>query len=241
MQKGVRIEIDVPEGLAVSVDPLQIEQVLTNLVQNATDAMSGVGAEEREGEKRITISLRRQTGEICLDVLDTGPGFPDKILDRAAEPFFTTKPSNEGTGLGLAICDAILREHGGRLGTAEGRAQPGQRLFLARAHQRQLCMERGALPRQPALPGHVRADPAQPGQIRPGQGARRLRLRIEPRQRRAQPSFLGQHRAEARRLAVALRRRQGDERAEIGCRAHPKLRALRRIASAKRIAAATAR
>ena len=38
-------------------------------------------------------------------------------------------------------------EHGGRLGTAEGRAQPGQRLFLARAHQRQLCMERGALPR----------------------------------------------------------------------------------------------
>ncbi|NIJ43227.1 signal transduction histidine kinase [Parvibaculum indicum] len=115
MRKGVRIEIDVPEGLAVSVDPLQIEQVLTNLLQNATDAMSGVGAEAREGEKRITILSRRQTGEICLDVLDTGPGFPDKILDRAAEPFFTTKPSNEGTGLGLAICDAILREHGGRL------------------------------------------------------------------------------------------------------------------------------
>ena len=115
MQKGVRIEIDVPEALAVSVDPLQIEQVLTNLVQNATDAMSGVGADARDGEKRITVSSRRQPGEICLDVLDTGPGFPDKILDRAAEPFFTTKPSNEGTGLGLAICDAILREHGGRL------------------------------------------------------------------------------------------------------------------------------
>lgn len=115
MQKGVRIEIDVPEGLTVSVDPLQIEQVLTNLVQNATDAMSGVGTEAREGEKRITISSRHQPGEICLDVLDSGPGFPDKILDRAAEPFFTTKPSNEGTGLGLAICDAILREHGGRL------------------------------------------------------------------------------------------------------------------------------
>lgn len=115
MQKSVRIEIDVPEELAVSVDPLQIEQVLTNLVQNAMDALSGVGTEAREGDKRITISSRHQPGEICLDVLDTGPGFPDKVLDRAAEPFFTTKPSNEGTGLGLAICDAILREHGGRL------------------------------------------------------------------------------------------------------------------------------
>jgi len=115
MQKGVRVEIDVPQQLTVNVDPLQIEQVLTNLVQNAMDAMSGVGAEQREGDKMITISARRQPGEICLDVVDTGPGFPDKILDRAAEPFFTTKPSNEGTGLGLAICDAILREHGGRL------------------------------------------------------------------------------------------------------------------------------
>ena len=122
MQKAVRIEIDVPERLTVSVDPLQIEQVLTNLVQNAMDAMSGVGAEVRDGEKMITISARRQPGEICLDVLDTGPGFPDKILDRAAEPFFTTKPSSEGTGLGLSICDAILREHGGRLdiGNHEG-------------------------------------------------------------------------------------------------------------------------
>lgn len=115
-QAGIGVEMDVAPDLAVMADGLQLEQVLTNLIQNAADAMNGIGSAARD--KRggaLRIHAFAAPDEIVLRVEDNGPGFPPAVLDRALEPFFTTKPAEKGTGLGLAICDAILRESGGRL------------------------------------------------------------------------------------------------------------------------------
>lgn len=114
---GVEVEIDVAAGLAAHIDGLQVEQVLTNLIQNSVDAISGVGtgsAGRHDGCVRILgFSDPEAARQVVLKVEDNGPGFPDGVIQRALEPFFTTKPAEQGTGLGLAICDAILRESGG--------------------------------------------------------------------------------------------------------------------------------
>lgn len=123
---GVAVEIEVAPDLAAYVDGLQVEQVLTNLIQNAVDAISGVGtgaAARKDGRIRILgRSDPDAARQVVLRVEDNGPGFPEGVIQRALEPFFTTKPAEQGTGLGLAICDAILRESGGfiELGNHEG-------------------------------------------------------------------------------------------------------------------------
>ncbi len=117
---GVTVELDLAEGLTVQADELQLEQVLTNLIQNATDAISGVGGDGRGeaggGKIRIrSFTSPERQGEVVLRIEDNGPGFPPGVIKRALEPFFTTKPAEQGTGLGLAICDTIIRESGGHL------------------------------------------------------------------------------------------------------------------------------
>jgi PAS domain S-box-containing protein len=90
--------------------PVQLRQVLLNLVMNACDAMSGVPPDRR----RLTIESRRVTEtEVEVSVTDSGPGFPDEMLRHEFEPFRTSKA--KGLGLGLAICRSIIATHGGRL------------------------------------------------------------------------------------------------------------------------------
>jgi len=94
----------------VKAHGVQLRQVLLNLVMNACDAMSGVGAAQRQ----LTIESRRITAEeVEVLVADNGPGFSEEILQHLFEPFHTTKP--KGLGLGLAICRSIIAAHGGRL------------------------------------------------------------------------------------------------------------------------------
>lgn len=114
---GVEVTLDIAPELKAHADRLEVEQVLTNLIQNAIDAISGVGGESarREGAIRIAGIASAQDATVELRVEDNGPGFPPGVAERALEPFFTTKPAEQGTGLGLAICDAIVRESGGRL------------------------------------------------------------------------------------------------------------------------------
>ncbi len=131
-------------------------------------------------------------------------------------------------------------EHTRRLGLAKGAAQGRQCLLLAREGKRKLGIERGAAARDPALPRQIRADLTQSAYRLFRQGARRRSLHVEAGKRRAQPCLVVKHRAKPRCLSVTPRRRQRDERAGINA-PHPKARALRRIVSAKRIAAATAR
>jgi len=102
-------ELD-PALPTVWADPLQIEQILLNLVTNARDAM------EATGSGTITIHTgRTQDGRVALTITDTGPGIPPDLQGRIFDPFFTTKEVGKGTGLGLSICHGILEEHGGEL------------------------------------------------------------------------------------------------------------------------------
>jgi C4-dicarboxylate-specific signal transduction histidine kinase len=122
ISSGIAVDIEVPDDLEVLADELEIEQVLVNLIQNASDAMTG-----RAGG-RIRIWARDDFADpsvVKLEVEDNGSGFPPEILKHALDAFFTTKPEGKGTGLGLSIAHAILREHGGRLLVSNSEAGGG--------------------------------------------------------------------------------------------------------------------
>jgi nitrogen fixation/metabolism regulation signal transduction histidine kinase len=113
-QEQGRLGTELAAGLPMIVgDATQLRQVIHNLVQNALDAV----ADKPEG--RVTISTeaaRNDQGElraVRLKVADNGPGFADKVLKRAFEPYVTTK--TKGTGLGLAVVKKIADEHGARV------------------------------------------------------------------------------------------------------------------------------
>jgi two-component system, NtrC family, sensor kinase len=97
-------------------DPGQLQQVFTNLLLNAADAMGGTGI--------ISLSTRPASQEdgIILTFTDTGCGIPPDIQDKIFEPFFTTKPPGKGTGLGLSIVYGVIQRHGG---TIEVDSPPG--------------------------------------------------------------------------------------------------------------------
>ncbi len=130
-QETGRLHADCAEALPLIVgDATQLRQVIHNLVQNALDAV----ADRADGLVRVrTEASRGEGGElrsVRLLVVDNGPGFGDKVLKRAFEPYVTTK--TKGTGLGLAVVKKIADEHGARvrianLGAAgEDEADPSQ-------------------------------------------------------------------------------------------------------------------
>jgi two-component system NtrC family sensor kinase len=107
----VDVNVHVEEGLPqVAVDEDQFKQILLNLLNNAIDALEGVH------EKRIRIEALRRDGRVIVRFDDNGPGFSD--VNRAFDPFYTTKPVGKGTGLGLSICYGIVKEHGGDIHAA---------------------------------------------------------------------------------------------------------------------------
>jgi signal transduction histidine kinase len=89
--------------------PLQIGQVLLNLIQNARDAV------ENLPRRWIRISISQEGSELELAVEDSGHGLQPEILARIGQPFFTTKPFGKGTGLGISISRKIMAAHGGSL------------------------------------------------------------------------------------------------------------------------------
>jgi C4-dicarboxylate-specific signal transduction histidine kinase len=105
--RGVQIRIEGVGPVMVRADPIQIEQVLVNLISNAIDA----AAERRDGIVRICIARHQTTASIVVD--DNGLGIAPEIADSLLEPFETTKP--RGMGLGLPLSKQIVESHGGKL------------------------------------------------------------------------------------------------------------------------------
>jgi signal transduction histidine kinase len=94
----------------------ELNQVWTNLIDNAVDAMAGVGT--------LRITTRADGDRVVVEFTDTGPGMPPEVAARAFEPFYTTKDVGKGTGLGLDIAQRIVAEHHG--GTITITSRPGE-------------------------------------------------------------------------------------------------------------------
>jgi len=112
-QRKVELALHAPATLPdIQVDPMRLEQALTELVSNALDAMPDGG--------RLEVATRAESGSsgagVVVEVTDSGRGIAPEILPNLCEPFFTTRP--EGTGLGLAIAKRYVEEAGGRLDIA---------------------------------------------------------------------------------------------------------------------------
>jgi signal transduction histidine kinase len=108
-RQEIRLRVELAEASwRLSADEDQLLRVLINLVQNAIDNLDGSG--------EITLGWAREDQRLRLEVADTGPGFTPEALQRALEPFFTTRP--QGTGLGLSLSAEILKAHGWRLDLA---------------------------------------------------------------------------------------------------------------------------
>ncbi|MFK0117762.1 ATP-binding protein [Streptomyces sp. NPDC090994] len=111
---GPRIKVvkDYDRALpGVPAYPAELNQVWTNLIDNAVSAMAGAG-----GEGTLTVRTARHHDRLLVEFRDTGPGVDPEIRDRIFDPFFTTKPVGEGTGLGLDISwRIVVNKHHGSL------------------------------------------------------------------------------------------------------------------------------
>lgn len=99
----------------------ELNQVWTNLIDNAIDAMASGGT--------LTIVTRFENAFVMVEITDNGPGIPKAILPRIFDPFFTTKGVGQGTGLGLDISYRIVQQHHG---TIEVHSKPGETRFIVR-------------------------------------------------------------------------------------------------------------
>jgi signal transduction histidine kinase len=139
LKTGVVVHRDYSDGLPrIQAHGRELNQVWTNIIENAIDAIGGHGT--------ITVRTSSRDGYVLAEIEDDGPGMAPETAARAFDPFFTTKPPGKGTGLGLNIShNIVVQEHKGRI---EVGSQPGRTTFRV------------------FLPTATRADPAlrpQPG------------------------------------------------------------------------------
>jgi len=119
MQPAVKVERAYqPVPLLVNTMGNELNQVWTNIIENAIEAMQG------EGELRLRTF--REDGYVVVEVGDSGRGIPPEIQSQIFDPFFTTKDIGEGTGLGLNTAQTIVRKHGGSI---QVNSRPGDTRF----------------------------------------------------------------------------------------------------------------
>ena len=107
IKQGVEVIKDLEDVPTIWCYPEELNQVWTNLIYNALQAMDFKGLME--------ISTRVVENHILVTVKDTGKGIPENVRGRIFEPFFTTKPMGEGSGLGLDIVKKIIDKHNGKI------------------------------------------------------------------------------------------------------------------------------
>jgi signal transduction histidine kinase len=121
--KGITVKREFDRTLPhIAAYTGELNQVWTNLIDNAIDAVDGSG--------KICIGTFREGDHVMVEIVDNGVGIPDKIQPHIFEPFFTTKPVGSGTGLGLVISNRIIADrHGGEI---EFQSKPGETRFKVR-------------------------------------------------------------------------------------------------------------
>jgi signal transduction histidine kinase len=131
IDRRIEIDLNLASGLpVVSGDPVQLQQVLLNLVMNAMDAMASTPSAQR----RIAFSTRAmQGGAVELRIRDRGAGIGDDDPTILFKPFHTSK--EQGLGLGLAICSSIVQAHGGKLTLANHEEGGAVAVFRLPAHE----------------------------------------------------------------------------------------------------------
>ncbi|MEO0945618.1 MAG: ATP-binding protein, partial [Pseudomonadota bacterium] len=102
------------EALLLNGNRMRLEQVATNILRNALDALDG------SEERRITVTLGQTSSDVWLEVADSGHGLGDRSLEELREPFATTRESGKGMGLGLTISAGIISDHGGSISASNG-------------------------------------------------------------------------------------------------------------------------
>ncbi|HBL09947.1 MAG TPA: hybrid sensor histidine kinase/response regulator, partial [Cyanobacteria bacterium UBA11162] len=104
---GVEVKRNYAELPPVLCYPDELNQVWTNLIHNALQAMDYRGT--------LTIDVKQQDDQVYISITDTGSGIPEEIKPKIFEPFFTTKPPGEGSGMGLDIVKKIVDKHQGKI------------------------------------------------------------------------------------------------------------------------------
>jgi signal transduction histidine kinase len=122
LRKGVTVKRDFAADLPrVQANGSELNQVWTNLIDNAADAMKNKGI--------LTIHVAREGNQVLVEVGDNGPGIPKDVQSHIFEPFFTTKGVGDGTGLGLDAVRRIVRK---LQGTITFTSAPGNTKFQVR-------------------------------------------------------------------------------------------------------------
>jgi signal transduction histidine kinase len=123
LKLGITVNREYAEDLpAITAYGSELNQVWTNILDNAADAMQGKG--------EITIRTKRDGDSIIVEIEDNGPGIPESVQSQIFDPFFTTKAPGKGTGLGLATTYGIVTEK--HKGTISVNSRPGSTVFQVR-------------------------------------------------------------------------------------------------------------
>jgi PAS domain S-box-containing protein len=149
LPQHVKVLIDLPNTeLYVLADPTELHQVVVNIAANAIHAM-------RERETTLGFAIESNEQDVMLTVSDDGIGMPNTVLERAIEPFFTTRAVGEGTGMGLAVAHGVVASLGGTL-QIESVIGTGTRVTvtLPRAHAQTPDVQQPA--RLPGVSGTLR-------------------------------------------------------------------------------------
>jgi signal transduction histidine kinase len=107
--KGISVQTDITPALVVTLPEARLQQVLLNLLINASHALGS------ENEPKIVIRAAKEDGHVKITVEDNGKGVPEHARAQIFEPFFTTKDVGEGTGLGLSVCRGLVEAVGGEI------------------------------------------------------------------------------------------------------------------------------
>jgi signal transduction histidine kinase len=118
LKQGVTVVRNYTPTPSILCYPDELNQVWTNLIHNALQAMRYKG--------RLELTLKPVANDIVIAITDNGPGIPADIREHIFQPFFTTKPAGEGSGLGLDIVRKIIDKHEGKIDVT---SEPGQTTF----------------------------------------------------------------------------------------------------------------